>query len=321
MVNKGVSYIVKKFDLGRILEITLLNGSQNKVYKVVTDKGNYVIKEYSYDAINSYYMLKKRKEQIRISSILNSNGINTLLPLCFNNKYFIYFKKRYYLIYNFSNNKTLSDIKLEKEHIRVLAKTQSKIHKLNIQSLLRKSYRKIDIDFEKGIRVAKNKDKQLYELLVKNKDKLIEIVNNCNDNLSKMCNNLCVSHNDYKRLNVMWNNGDVILLDFDATGLSNPSCCLCESAFTFSKDGESINYDFYREYLKSYLEDYGEIKENFKDCLYFCLNGKLQWLKYMMSKNHKNKDNYIFGTICMIKEFLLYYDNIDKFNEIYLELI
>jgi len=321
MINKGVSYIVKKYNLGKILEIDLLNGSQNKVYKVVTDKDIYVIKEYSYDSINSYYMLKKRKEQIRISNILNNNGIKTLLPLCFNNKYFIYYKKRYYLVYNFSNNKTLSDIKIENKHIRVLARTQSKIHRLNIQSSLRKSYRKINIDIEKGINVAEYKDKELYDILVKNKDKLIEIINKCNDNLSKICNNLCVSHNDYKRLNVMWDNNSIVLLDFDATGLSNPSCCLCESAFTFSRDENSINYDLYREYLKSYLEDYGMIKENFKDCLYVCLNGKLQWLKYMMSKNHKNKDNYIFGTICMIKELVLYYDNIEKFNEIYLNLI
>jgi len=317
-INPNINYIMNKYNLGNITKIELLNSSQNKVYKVFTTNNIYVIKEYSKDAIKNNYQLRKRKEQIRISKILNENGIKTILPLTINNKYFIFFKGKYYIIYNYIAKNTLNEIELTTKHIKILAKTQSKIHKLNIESNLSKTYKKININFNKYLKIAKKKDDKLFELLNNNKTKLLKLIENCNKYINNVSDNLCISHNDYKLLNVMWNNGEVILLDFDATGLANPTCCLCESAFTFSKKDNTINYDLYYEYLKNYFLDYGCIKEDFKECLYVCLNGKLQWLQYMLSKNNKKKDNYIKETIDMINELTLYYNNIEKFYNIYL---
>ena len=67
---KNIAKIVNKYKLGSIVDIEVFKSSQNNVYKVVTDKKMYVTKEYSIDAISSYYYLKKRKEQIKISEIL-----------------------------------------------------------------------------------------------------------------------------------------------------------------------------------------------------------------------------------------------------------
>ena len=171
---------------------------------------------------------------------------------------------------------------------------------------------------KKALKIAKKKDEKLFELLNNNKGKLLKLIENCNKYINNVSDNLCISHNDYKLLNIMWDNDEIMLLDFDATGLANPTCCLCESAFTFSKKDSTINYDLYYEYLKNYFLYYGKIKEDFKECLYVCLNGKLQWLQYMLSKNNKKKDNYILDTIDMINELVLYYNNIEKFYNIYL---
>jgi len=115
----------------------------------------------------------------------------------------------------------------------------------------------------------------------------------------------------------MWDEDELILLDFDATGRSNPTCCLCESAFTFSRMNNQIRYDFYETYLQEYLKDYGKVEDDFNTCLYVCLNGKLQWLSYMLSKNGKKEDNYISETIAMVGELMLYANNIKNFNDIY----
>ena len=50
--------IVDKCKLGTIVNIDTFKSSQNSVYKVVTDKNMYVIKEYFIDVISSYYYLK-----------------------------------------------------------------------------------------------------------------------------------------------------------------------------------------------------------------------------------------------------------------------
>ena len=135
--------------------------------------------------------------------------------------------------------------------------------------------------------------------------------------LDEMCSNLCISHNDYKLLNILWENEKIVLIDFDATGLSNPTCSLCESAFTFSNYGNYIRYDYYEEYLKIYINEYGLIKDDFYKALFVSFNGKLQWLKYMFSKNHLKKGNYINDCIDMIDELVLYYNNINKFYNIF----
>lgn len=319
MVSKkefnNINKIVQKYDLGEIQEINLLNSSQNQVYKVITTKNIYVIKEFSKDAISNYYYLRKRKEQIRISEILSDNGIKTSLLIAFNNKYFILSKKNYYLIYNHLEEKVLEKDEVTINHIKILAKTQSKLHKLNIKSTLPCSYKKINIDLDKYLKISKNIDKNLYELLNKNINKLKDLITNCNMYLNNVKTNLCISHNDYKLLNILWKNNDLRLIDFDASGYSNPTCCLCESAFVFSKYNDKIKYDYYEEYFKSYLSEL-KIKDEFRECLYVAINGKLQWFNYLLG-NYKKRSNDL---ISMINELVLYYDNIDEMYSLYLKV-
>ena len=321
MNNKNIQNIISKNNLGNIKNIELFNSSQNRVYKVTTDKDILVIKEFSKDAIGNYYYLKKRKEQIRISNILNKKGVYTVVPISFNRNFFQYFNKHYYLIYNFVDEKPLKAEELTLEHIKTLASIQSKIHKLNIQNNLTCSYKHIDIDLDKQLKISKRCNKELYILITDNKSILEEMINKCNKYIKVMRNNLCISHNDYKLLNILWKDKNVKLIDFDAMGLSNPTCSLCESAYTFSKNKTGVKYDYYEEYLNSYIKGYGTIKENYLEALYASFNGKLQWLSYMFSKNHLKNNNYIDGTISMINELVTYYNNIDKFNEIYKEII
>jgi len=314
----NINKIIEKYNLGKIEEIELLNSSQNNVYKVLTKEGIYIVKEYSKDAISNYYYLRKRKEQIRISKILNDNGINTVLPIEFNNKYFILSRKKYYLIYNYIDEKVLKEEELTVDNIKTLASIQSKIHKLDIKSTLPCDYKKIKIDFDKYLKISKRLDNDLYETLINNIDKLNDLINKNNVYLNDLKNNLCISHNDYKLLNILWKNNELRLIDFDATGDRNPTCCLCESAFVFSKYNDKIKYDYYKEYLKTYIKSYGKIKDNFHKSLYVAMNGKIQWLSYLLSNIDNDKRRK--DIICMINELILYYNNIDKMNQIYLNV-
>ena len=149
-------------------------------------------------------------------------------------------------------------------------------------------------------------------MLVDNQMILSQLIDKCNQNIFNMKNNLCISHNDYKPLNILWNNDKPILLDFDAVGMVNPTCAMCESAFTFSLIDGKVNFDNYRTYLKTYLEE--EIKDNFQLALYVSMNGKLQWFAYLLSQKRVDVKQ-------MIQELVLYAQNIDKFYEIYEEVV
>jgi len=314
-----INRLASKYKLGKIKNIEIFTSSQNKVYKVETDINKYVIKEFSRDAIKNRYSLNKRKKQVEVNKIFNDNLIKTSLPILFKNKYFLLFEKKYYSIYNYLDGNILNFDDITIEHIKILSNTLSKIHNINFNINLPCTYKKININFNKYLIISKKIDNTLYNVLKSNFIELNDLIKCCNNKINVMKNTLCISHNDYKLLNMLWKDLDLILLDFDACGLSNPTCCLCESAFNFSYDGHNINFDYYRLFLEEYLKNYGLVKDNFKDSLYVCMNGKLQWFSYMLSKIIDNE--YIEETKEMIKMFINYYNNIDSFYNIYLDVV
>ena len=312
-IQKKLINICEIFKLGEIEAFQQEDSSQNSVYKIVTTKGIYIVKEYSKDAIGNYYYLRKRKEQIAISEQLKKHKINCIIPKRVNDKQFFLLDKQYYLVYDCSKDKYLTQDNITKEHIIELAKTQAKIHKLNIETKLPCTYKNIIIDFELFTKIIR--DPNLKDLIDSNKSKLNEFIKKGNNALPSVKKNLCYSHNDYKHQNILWNDKKMTLIDFDASGLSNPTAALIESAFTYSRQNNEINYDDFELYIKAYLEEYGPLKDNFKDCLYVSMNGKLQWLNYLMFKK-RLKD-----VTSMLNTLILFASNVETLNEIYENLI
>lgn len=312
-IQKKLISICEIFKLGEIEAYQQEDSSQNRVFKIITTKGSYIVKEFSKDTIGNYYYLRKRKEQIAISEQLKKYKINCIIPKRINDKQIFLLDKQYYLVYDCSKDKYLTQDNITKEHIIELAKTQAKIHKLKIETKLPCTYKHINIDFDLYTKTIK--DPNLKDLIYSNKEKLIEYIKKGNNALPSVKKNLCYSHNDYKHQNILWNETKMTLIDFDASGLSNPTAALIESAFTYSKQNNEINYEYFELYIKTYLEEYGPLKDNFKDCLYVSMNTKLQWLSYLMFKKRLKEVTSMLNTL------ILFASNVETLNEIYENLI
>lgn len=310
MNQKAIKDISKKFDLGEVKKIEKMSSNQNEVYKLTCEKGYYILKIYSKDAISNYYSLRKRKEQLRISELLNDNNISCIQPIKIGNNSFFFWQKKYCLVYPYLKSKNLMDVEITPEIISKLACIQAKIHKLNIHSSLPCSYQKINVDFTQ-IKKKWRRNTPVYNKIVGSENDLKELFNYNNQYISKVKNNLCISHNDYKHLNILLDGDNITLIDFDAMGLVNPTCALLESAFTFSEVNNSINKDLFTKYITSYQVEYGKI-EDFDASLYVAMNGKIRWLCYLISKNNRGRE-----VIQMIDTLLLYYKNIPEFKKIY----
>ena len=312
-IQKKLISICEIFKLGEIEAYQQEDSSQNRVFKIITTKGSYIVKEFSKDTIGNYYYLRKRKEQIAISEQLKKQKINCIIPKRINDKQFFLLDKHYYLVYDCSKDKYLTQDNITRDHIIELAKTQAKIHKLKIETKLPCTYKHINIDFDLYTKTIK--DPNLKDLIYSNKEKLIEYIKKGNNALPSVKKNLCYSHNDYKHQNILWNETKMTLIDFDASGLSNPTAALIESAFTYSKQNNEINYEYFELYIKTYLEEYGPLKDNFKDCLYISMNTKLQWLNYLMFKKRLKEATSMLNTL------ILFASNVETLNEIYENLI
>ena len=312
-IQKKLISICEIFKLGEIEAYQQEDSSQNRVFKIITTEGSYIVKEFSKDTIGNYYYLRKRKEQIAISEQLKKHKINCIIPKRINDKQFFLLDKHYYLVYDCSKDKYLTQDNITRDHIIELAKTQAKIHKLKIETKLPCTYKHINIDFDLYTKTIK--DPNLKDLIYSNKEKLIEYIKKGNNALPSVKKNLCYSHNDYKHQNILWNETKMTLIDFDASGLSNPTAALIESAFTYSKQNNEINYEYFELYIKTYLEEYGPLKDNFKDCLYVSMNTKLQWLSYLMFKKRLKEVTSMLNTL------ILFASNVETLNEIYENLI
>ena len=311
--------ILKKLNLGDVLEIKRVDSNQNIVYQVNTQNKKYILKEYSKDAIKDNNDLKKRNQQLKISEEFNSKGIKTVLPLKFNGYYFILFDNKYYLIYEYMNYNILECYEVTLDNIITLATTLAIMHKLDIQSDLDCQYKIINIDFDNYLALFKSIDNRLYETLNNNIDKLKELIDNCNVKINKVKEIMCVSHNDYKLKNILWNDNEMYLIDFDACAISNPIVSLAESSFALSKQGDNVNLEYYKKYLETYFSIYN-CNTNYKDALIVSMNGKLQWLEYLFSKCSINDERVINDSISMINELVLFINNIDNFLKIYDEI-
>lgn len=319
--KEAIKKIFDVLNLGELNEITPIESSQNIVYKIDTTNKSYILKEYSKDAIKNEYDLRKRKRQISVSEKFSENGVPTILPLKFNSKYFICYKKTYYLIYDYFDYEILEPKNLDNKKIKKLANTLAIMHKLNIKSELPCQYKQIKIDFNKYLKKYKRIDNELYKTLYDNYFILEGLTTNCNNNIRYIKNNMCVSHNDYKLKNILWKKDFMYLIDFDACSMVNPSVSLAECAFSLSRKNNKVDKDMYKEFLKVYLKKYGALPNTYKDALIVAVNGKLQWLEYLMSKCSKNNPKAIEDTINMIKELVLYANNIDELNGIYLSVV
>ena len=319
--KEAIKKIFNVLNLGELNEITPIESSQNIVYKVDTINKSYILKEYSKDAIKNEYDLRKRKRQISVSEKFSENGVPTILPLKFNSKYFICYKKTYYLVYDYCDYEILEPKNLDNKKIKKLANTLAIMHKLNIKSELPCQYKQIKIDFNKYLKKYKRIDNELYKILYDNYFILEGLTTNCNNNIRYIKNNMCVSHNDYKLKNILWQKDFMYLIDFDACAMVNPSVSLAECAFSLARKNNKVDKDMYKEFLKVYLKKYGALPNTYKDALIVAVNGKLQWLEYLMSKCSKNNSKAIEDTINMIKELVLYANNIDELNSIYLSVV
>lgn len=312
--------LFKQLKLPVVTNIEKVNSSQNSVFKVTTLDNIYLVKEYSLDAIKTEKDLELRNNQINISKILNNSGIPTIIPIEFDNEYFVLYNSRYYLIYNYLDYKTLTQDELSIFHIKTLATTLAELHKTNLHYELPIQYRQINIDYDKYLDIFKNNQEaaELYNILKTNKNKIKGLIDDCNNSLEKIKEDLCISHNDYKLKNILWHDEQIYLIDFDASALSNPVVSTLESAFALSIQNKKLNEQYYKIYLKSYIENYGPLKTSFSDALNCAMNGKLQWYEYLLS----NYDDpvRIKDAISMTNELLEFINTKEKQIKIYNDL-
>ena len=161
--NNDIEKLIKKENLGTIVKSTtkVTGGLSHRMYKVVTDKGIYAVKE-----LNSGVM--KRPEAYsnfvfseKVADIVKENGVTAIRTIKLkNNDIMRKINDRYFMVFDWIEGKILKTEEITKKHCEIIGENLAKIHNIDFSKIEENERKNIDIewfDWNNYLELAKKK--------------------------------------------------------------------------------------------------------------------------------------------------------------------
>lgn len=324
MIDKKMEELLIKIcctlGLGEPSEVSKFD-NRDDMYKATIGENIYIIKQYNKDEIKNETEVNGRKLQISVCESLSQNGVPTIVPCKFDNRYFIRYRKTYFLIYNYLQCELIPKNNYDSKKIKKVATTLAIIHKLNFKSILPVSYQNIDVDFNKYLDKFKKIDDQLYQSLYDNYFVLEQLIKSYNASLKYIQNYLCISIGNYNDRNIYWNKDYIYLANYNNVMLANPAVSLAEVVYDFAFEDGEINEDIYKDFLKAYIKKYGPLISDYQQALAVAAGANMERLIDAMNRCSKVDTTSNSETMHLISELTLYQNYVDRFYELYLSVV
>ena len=299
MKESSIEKLVIETKIGTyIKEINKVSGGlSHRMYKVVTDKGIYAIKE-----LNSGVMKKKDAFSNflfseKVSEIAIQNKITAVGAMKINNEVITKIDNNYYMIFEWLDGRTLKANEITEKHCEIIGEVLAKIHNIDFNEIEDEKRKNLNLeyyDWNKYIDLAEKNNKVYLILLKQNAELLYELNEKSIKALRCANENLIISHTDLDRKNVMWQEYKPFIIDWEASGYINPTIELIQVAWYWSGgDVENIDYNKFEILIKSYKKNYkGNIDKNSEELVYADNYGGLGWLNYNLKRSLCIENNY-----------------------------
>lgn len=292
-LKKDIENLISEEKLGTLVKsITKVTGGlSHKMYKVVTDKGIYAVKE-----LNSGVM--KRQEAYsnfvfseKVTDIVKENGVTAIGTIKLkNNDIMRKINNRYFMVFEWIEGKILKAEEITEKHCEIIGETLAKIHNIDFSEIEDNERRNIDIewfDWNNYLELAKKENKAYVDILEENINLLYEVNEKSNEAIRYANSNLIISHIDFDRKNVIWQELKPFIIDWEASGYINPTIELIQVAWYWSGgDVEKLDYKKFEIVVNSYKK-YAkkEIDENIEKLIYADIYNGLGWVNYNFKRS------------------------------------
>lgn len=276
-------------NLGTVKNITKLTGGlMHKMFKVETNKGIYAIKVLNKEVIARKEAYNNFVISEDIANLAKDNNINVSCALKINNNYLNELDGDYYMVFDFIEGKTLKDEEITIEHCKKIGKSLAQIHTLDYSNLDLEANIKesnLSIEWEKYINHKSISNMSYKDLLLANYKKLDSWLKRANERYNESNGTLTICHRDMDPKNVMWNNDNPVVIDWESASLDNPHRELIEIALSWSG---FLSNNFSEEKFKVILEEYTKVmlfEHNRYITICGNLVGRFGWLKYNLERS------------------------------------
>ena len=285
----NIELFCEKFNLGKVKNITKLTGGlMHKMFKVQTDINTYAVKILNpeimkrNDAMDNFILSEK------ISNLAFENNIPVSNSLIIEGNFINKLNDTYYMVFKYIDGKTLKDDEITIEHCKKIGEVLSKMHSLDFSKLNITIKNKEDhfyVNWDEFIKNNNFNSMPYKDLYLKNYEKYYSILERVVERFNLSNKYFGVCHMDLDPKNVMWENDNPIIIDFESASISNTKRELVETALNWS-GFLSGNFDIkkFETLLKSYLKT-----NSFDHDRYFVICGNLigrfGWLDYNLKRS------------------------------------
>lgn len=317
MNTENILYLIaENLQLGQVLEkpVQVTGGFMHKMFKVVTEKGRYIIKLLNSNIMKRPSAMGNYKIADDIEEILKQNNIPAIYALEFQNSKMQELNGQYYYVFEWYDGKSLKDGEIKILHCQKIGELLAKIHNIDLKNEPFEQD-EMHIDWQKYIELSKNADSPIYDYIKDYADLFNESMTKGNAAIKKMPSVKAICHNDMDSKNILWLGDEFKLIDLECLGYSNPYLELFELALCWSSyEICDIDFERFNIFFKAYFANTNLDTNIDWTIMYYSNYGRLEWLEYnikralMLECDTDEEQQLGISEVKETVEHIIYYD-------------
>ena len=291
-----IASLFEEFGLGKIISpiIPVSGGFMHRMYKVCTENHTYAVKHLNTEIMKRPEAMENYKTAERLETILEDAGIPIIPAITFNRKKMQEFQGNYFYIFDWHNGSITDWNNITPEQCWKAGNIQGRIHAIKTKNIASVSQQSVTpelstIDWNEYIKKAagSNTDapaKEIESLLKENLPLLEYAQTELNKARQSLPNITTIIDEDMDPKNVMWKNGEPVVIDLECLDYGNP----VSSAIQLSLQWSGITLcDFDAEKQKAFFQGYLKAYDNgFRDYknVFGLTYTWIEWLDYNIQR-------------------------------------
>ena len=285
---KKIESLFEEFGLGKIISpiIPVSGGFMHRMYKVCTENHTYAVKHLNTEIMKRPEAMENYKKAERLEAILEGKGIPIVPALMFCGKKMQELQNNYFYIFDWHNGSITDWNNITPEQCWKAGNIQGRIHAIKTALTVANEPTSLELSTIAwdGYISKAAEYKEVESLLKENLSLLNYAQTELNKARKSLPNITTIIDEDMDPKNVMWKNGEPVVIDLECLDYGNP----VSSAIQLSLQWAGItlcNYDaekqksFFQGYLAAYDNDFRDYKSVFGLTYTW-----IEWLEYNIQR-------------------------------------
>lgn len=321
-MTKTIEQLCSQYNLGLLISAPkqVSGGLLHTMYRVVTNLGEYAVK-----VLNPEIMQRREAMQNMVHSEMIADMLKYRVPLVaaidFDGEKVIEIEGTFFCVFDWQEGEAIYVPDITAEHCAQIGRILGRIHvaDIAIPGVEKSTEGRGAYEWDKLLDAAKEQNFEIFSVFSENLQSIIKWDKAALDSQQEILQEQVISHRDLDPKNVMWQEGNPYVIDWESAGYVNPYQELIEVLNYWIKDAEG-GYD--KKKFDALIQSYAVRKDimhvNWKAVLNSGFDGMLGWLEYSMkralgftgaksddvgSSDREEGMKQVIGTIAELKKF------------------